>query len=255
MSAPVAVASGTGNNGATGSATGGKGQTFEAWAGVDAANAGWSVYGGVTAAPFSDVRSDGFRVRSSAGHSRYSYGRAYFDPFRRQLVWAKFDGRATSTDVLLGYQQSFGPVIVKLFAGLASEQHTILPGKNTTLAFDADNTVQGDKIGAKLVLETWTRLGDWGFVQADMNWSQPFDTYGGRLRLGYRLDPNWSAGLEAAAHARPLDQGRPLNLGARTGAFLRFEWTNGEVSLSSGVDGNRDEVDGIYGSLNATFRF
>lgn len=222
---------------------------YEAWAGIDGAGTNWSAYGGLNAALFGDIRENGWRLRSSGGYGRYSYGRPIYDPFRRRLVTAEFHGEMTFTDVLLGYQQAFGPLIVKAYAGLTEEHHRVLAAAGSPLAIDDENAVQGAGRGVKLALETWVRLGEWGFVQTDVNWSQPFAAYSSRLRLGTRLNPAWSTGLETAIFGNANhDQGR-------AGAFLRFEWSRGEVSLSAGAGGDSHAITGAYGSLNAMLRF
>lgn len=222
---------------------------YEGWGGADGAGTSWSTYGGMNAALFGDIRENGWRLRTSGGYGRYSYQRPIYDPFRRRLVTAEFHGEMTFADALLGYQQAFGPLIVKAYAGLTEEHHAILPANGSPLAFDDENAVQGAGRGAKVALETWLRLGDWGFVQTDLNWSQPFAAYSARLRIGTRLNPAWSAGLESAAFGNANhDQGR-------AGAFLRFEWSRGEVSLSAGAGGDNHEITGGYGSLNAMLRF
>lgn len=222
---------------------------YEGWAGIDGVGASWSGYGGLNAALFGDIREDGWRLRSSGGYGRYRYQRPIYDPIRRRLVWAEFNGEMHFTDMLIGYSQAFGPVIVKAYAGLTEERHVVQPAAGSALTFDDENAVQGVGRGLKLALETWVRLGDWGFMQTDVNWSAPFEAYSGRLRGGYRLNPAWSVGLEAAVFGNANhDQGR-------AGGFLRFEWSGGEVSLSAGAGGDISAVQGGYGSLNAMLRF
>ncbi len=222
---------------------------YEAWGGVDGAGTSWSAYGGLNAALFGDIRENGLRLRSSGGYGQYSYRRPIYDPFRRRMIWAGFQGQMNFLDMLLGYQQAFGPLIIKAYAGLTEESHAVRPAGASGLAFDDENAVQGSKRGAKGALETWVRLGEWGFVQTDVNWSQPFQAYSGRLRLGHRLNPAWSWGLETAVFGNANhDQGR-------AGGFLRFEWSQGEVSLSGGAGGDQTEISGAYGSLNAMLRF
>ena len=155
---------------------------YEGWAGADVASGNWSVYGGMAAALSGDIREDGWRVRSSTGYGRYRYQRPAFDAANRRVVWPEFRGQMTFADALIGYQRTFGPTVVKAYGGIAEESHDVRPGAGSILAIDDENAVQGSRYGFKGVLETWTSLGDWGFVQADVNWSQPFQAYGGRLR-------------------------------------------------------------------------
>jgi hypothetical protein len=173
----------------------------------------------MVAALFSDVRENGVRVRTGASFGGYAY------------------------------QQAFGPVIVKAYAGYTEETHDIRPRSHGPLQFDEDNTVQGRRQGAKVVLETWTTLSERAFLQLDGSWSQPFESYGSRARLGYRVTPAWSVGVEASAY------GSSNHLGGRSGAFVRFEWAGGEVSLAAGAQGDEDAISAAYGSVSALVRF
>jgi hypothetical protein len=223
--------------------------TYEAAAGADGAGHSWSVYGGLTAAFFGDLREDGLRLRAGGGYGRYRYARPYFDSAQRRFVWPEFFGQQTSADLLIGYQFSFGPTTLKPYLGFTEENHRIVAGPDSPIAIDDENGVQGGKRGLKVVLETWTRLSDWGFLQADVNWSQPFESYGGRARLGYFLGSGWSTGVEAAAF------GNLNHDGGRAGAFLRYEWSRGEVSLSAGADGDHKHIGGGYASIGGLLRF
>ncbi len=223
--------------------------TYEANAGADGAGHSWSVYGGLTAAFFGDLREDGLRLRTGGGYGRYRYARPYFDPTKRRFVWPEFFGEQTSADLLVGYQLSLGPTTLKTYLGLTEESHRISAGSDSPIAIDDENGVQGTKRGVKVVLETWTRLSDWGFLQADANWSQPFESYGGRVRLGYLVGSGWSTGLEASAF------GNLNHDGGRAGGFLRYEWNRGEISVSAGADGDREHVGGAYASVGGLLRF
>lgn len=224
-------------------------QFYELSAGADAQPAFWSVYGSATAAIFGDIRSDGLRLRAAAGFGEYRYSRPYHDPAVGLKVDAPFRGRHTWVDTLVGYHMSFGPMTAKLFGGYTETDHAVRGAPGSPLALDADNRDQGSRRGAKVVLETWTRLQDWGFVQVDASWSQPLDAASARARLGLRLGSSWSTGLEVAAFGSPVpDQGR-------VGGFLRLEWERGEISISAGAAGTPDSVDGGYGTVSAAFRF
>jgi len=224
-------------------------RTYESWTGADAFASGWSVYGGLTAALFGDVRDSGWRLRSSLSLSSYRYTRSYWDSARQVEVGLRFDGRVREGDIMLGYQQQWGPLTLKLFAGIVDIDKVDRAEAGAPLLVDDENGLQGTSRGARLALETWTRLGDWGFLQADASWSQPLDAYSTRVRLGYRLTPHWSTGLEAAAFGNPVpDQGR-------AGAFLRFEWSRGEASLSAGAAGDDDGVTGAFATLGTLIRF
>ncbi len=215
--------------------------SYETWVGADAAGKAWSVYSGLAAAPFGDIRTDGLRLRSSMAYGQYAY--------KQHKTMADFRGTMTTADLLVGYQKQFGAVIVKGFVGGSAEQHEIVASGARLLAIDTENAVQGGRISIKAALETWISFGNTGFLQTDINWSEAFSAYGGRLRAGYRINPAFSTGLELAAH------GNINHDAGRAGAFLRFEWTQGEISASAGVAGNQNEITGPYGSISALFRF
>lgn len=222
---------------------------YEVSAGADGIGPTWSTYAALVAAPFGHIREDGFRLRTSAGYGEYRYTRPYFDPVQKRVVWLEFHGRQAFGDALIGYQTTIGPMVAKAFVGLSQEEHVLAAGAGSPISFDDENGVQGSRAGAKIVIETWTRLSDWGFLQADLNWSQPFEAYGARLRLGYLVGQGWSAGLETAAF------GNLNHDSGRVGGFTRFEWSRGEISLSAGAEGDRHDIRSLYGSIGSVFRF
>jgi hypothetical protein len=90
-----------------------------------------------------------------------------------------------------------------------------MQNQHTLASFDTENDVQGKRGGVKAALETWLSIGNTAFVQTDVNWSEVFNTYSGRLRLGYRLNPAFSLGLEGAAVGNAnYDAGRGGAFGA-----------------------------------------
>lgn len=212
----------------------------EVYGGADVGLHAWSVYAGTTMAPFGDIRFDGLRVRSATGYGAYRYSSPRWNGVRRRTV--PFEGRQATAELLVGWQQKFGPWVVKAFAGGSLEDHAILP-------VDIENQVRGERFGFKVALETWLSLGDWAFVQTETAWSQPFGAYNARVRVGYRLHPAWSAGVEGAIIGN-------INYDAgRVGAFARVESNIGEVSISGGVSGDRDANFGGYGTIGLLWRF
>jgi hypothetical protein len=223
-------------------------QMFEISAGMDTTAPGWSAYGGLVAALYGDVRQDGFRLRIGGGHGRYHYDQALTGaPAGASPI--RIHGQQDWFEALAGYQWSAGPTTVKLYGGLIDARYREAPDTGAAGILDPATPLRDSKHGLRLALETWTRLSDWGFLQADLNWSQPFEIYGGRIRLGYVLDPAWSTGLEAAAF------GNQSYDGGRVGAFARYTWDRGEISVSAGLDGDRDRLDSGYASVSALTRF
>lgn len=213
---------------------------YEASGGGDITAHSWSVYVAMTSGLFSDVREDGFRLRSTAGYGAYRYVSTRWTGLVNTPV--VFNGEQRFGDTLLGYHATLGALTLKGFAGVTQDLQAITP-------YDIENPVQGTRLSVKLALETWLRLGDWGFVQADASWTRAYSTYASRLRLGWRATPEISTGLELAANANAAYES------GRAGLFARYEWERGEVSASGGAAGDRSGLAGGYGTLNLLLRF
>lgn len=179
----------------------------EMWSGGEAFQHVRSVYGGATVAPFGSVQDEGFRLRAVLGYADYGAGIAAFG------------------DLLIGYHVQLGPVTVKVFGGLTLTEHA--PGLDELFP-----ALQGTEHGGKGVVEAWWSITDQAWASADLSFGSTHMDYGGRIRLGWRLWPELSAGLEAGSGgtAEP-DLERDT---ARIGGFLRYEWATGEVSISGG---------------------
>lgn len=202
-------------------------QRVELWSGAEAFHRVWSLYGGGSFAPFGSIREDGLRVRAIAGYGDYGSGTVSF------------------ADLLIGDHRQFGSITVKIFAGLTVANH------------DADHPLsapQGAGLGGKAVLEAWWNITDRTWASADLSWGSLHNTYGSRARLGWRLSPEFSIGFEGGS-AGSLDTDI-----ARVGGFARYEWANGEASVSGGlaIDGPRSDWEashGAFGTFSVLTRF
>jgi hypothetical protein len=174
----------------------------ETWSGAEVFRRVWSVYSGATVAPFGGVQDDGFRLRGVVGYADYG------------------EGVTTFGDVLIGYHMQLGPVTIKVFGGLTVIQQ--LP----------DPSVPGPEYGGKGVLDAWWNITDQAWASADLSFGSTHMDYGGRIRLGWRLWPELSAGLEGGSGGTAQPDGQSDT--SRVGAFLRYEWATGEVSISGG---------------------
>jgi hypothetical protein len=192
---------------------GGRPQQFEAWTGAQAYRHVWSAYTGVTIAPFGTIEHDGWRLRIVGGYGADRYAGPSGTRFKAATSFA---------DVLAGYHSQLGPLTVKVFAGAAMLDRQIEPD-------DPVARIRGTDLGGKAALETWLNLGDRAWAAVDLSWASLHQDYSGRLRLGWRLTPGLSSGIEVGAVG---------NFDAdvlRTAAFLRYETASGEVSLTAGV--------------------
>jgi hypothetical protein len=215
-------------------------QNFEVWTGAEVFHQVWSLYAGATYAPFGSVRTDGFRIRAVAGYGAYSYASPRWTGTSTQLL--EFHGSTSFADLLAGYHQQLGPLTIKFFAGLTvADQNVDDP--------DAD---VGTHFGAKAVLETWWNITDRAWTSVDLSWTTLHDVYGARARLGWRFWPALSLGVEGGA------TGSWDYETTRIGGFVRYEWTNGEASLSGGLASDGSgwvDVHGPFATLNVLTRF
>ncbi len=196
------------------------GQHTELSAGAAVSQQYWSAYSGTTFAPFGALTEDGVRLRATGGYGAFHYSALRPSGGGGQLI--KYRGTASFGDLLVGYHQQIGALTLKLYAGAMASRHVIDP-------FDPEASVQGIGFGGKTVLETWWTLGEYAWASLDVSYGTLHDTYGGRLRLGWRLAPLLSTGIEVAA------DGNTDGDSGRVGAFVRYEWAQGEISASTGL--------------------
>ncbi len=232
-------------------------RNYEVFAGADVASHVWLAYSGVTLAPFADIHSDGLRLRVSGGMGEYRYlAQTRINDF----AMTSFHAQVSYAEALVGYLQRMGALTAKAFVGIAAIEHAIRP-------LDPQNRSQGFEYGAKAVVELWLNIGDKAWASLDVGWAQAHNTRSGRGRLGYRIAPQLSLGVEAGFN---LDrQGEYKITGevethrrdafdyARVGAFARYEWYGGEISASGGLLGDftEDKERSAYATVNWLTQF
>jgi hypothetical protein len=189
---------------------------FEVWTGAQAYRHVWSLYSGTSVAPFGSIQDDGFRLRLVGGYGSDTYSGG---------AGVKFTGATSFVDALAGYQRQLGPLTLKVFAGLMATDRQVSP-------YDPA-AVQGLGVGGKVVAEGWLNLGDRAWTAVDASWGSLHQSYDGRARLGWRLVPALSTGLEAGVH-KDVDSGI-----VRAAMFLRYELPSGEISISGGLANDR----------------
>lgn len=209
----------------------------QVWAGADISKNVWLVYSGVTIAPWGGMHDDGWRFRSAGGYGEYEYdGNDASGP-------ARFHAQTYYADLLVGYLKRFGDLTAKGFVGASIISHDISP-------LDPETVAIGEEVGVKGVIELWLNIGASAWGQLDLSWSSAHNTRAARGRLGYRVWPKLSLGLEGGLNmdsqgacrmdalsgsgcrslsGDPIDGTELLDY-ARAGAFARYEWGQGEVS-------------------------
>ncbi len=231
----------------------------EIWAGADVSQNVWLLYSGVTIAPWSGIYDPGLRVRAAGAFGGYSYSDRVANedpdgPVRRPV---RFHAQTYVSDILIGYLARFGELTAKAFIGASMIGHDISPTDDETVAI-------GTEVGLKGVLELWLNIGERGWGSLDLSWSEAHETRSARARLGYRIQPELSIGLEGginldaqgvcridgpgASGCKAMDETRsdPAELldYVRIGVFVRYEWGVSEASLSAGAWGNSWQQDG-----------
>jgi len=234
----------------------------EAWTGIDAARDQWLAYSGMTIAPWSrDIYSDGLRLRLGGGYGQYGYdGLAprspCGDPTKNDACaegdreQRRYRVQHAYAEMLVGYYLRLGALTAKAFAGasMSSEQHLVKDP-----AIDRDGT----KYGFKGAIELWLDMNSRSWTSLDVSYATARDETSGRWRAGWRVAPHVSVGPELR-YDKNIETGDD-NWNGRSGLFVRYDWTGGEVSVAGGVSGrvyNWDATDvSPYGTLNVLFQF
>lgn len=195
---------------------------WEMFSGFEASNNYASGYVGGGYA-FGNLYAPGWRVRAVGAYGRYHYDGALFDG--SDYVGTTFDGQAGFASAQVGYQFRPGAVIVKLFAGIEAEDQHIEPR-------DPNNSVQGSEVGLRLVAETWYDISSRWFLSADASYGTAFQEYCSLARVGFRVRPKLSLGVEGGALGNEeYDAGRG-------GGFVRVNFRELEATLSGGFTGD-----------------
>jgi hypothetical protein len=197
---------------------------FEFWAGAEAFKHAWSLYSGTTVAPFAGIQQDGLRLRMVGGYGAYNYAGPRAVGVGSQTV--NFKGNVAFTDVLVGYHKQLETLTIKVFAGVTTAQHRVQPD-------DPETTIRGPGLGGKAALEAWWTMSDRAWSSVDVSWGSLHATYAARGRLGWRIVPTLSAGLEVGGAGN-----RECDI-VRAGGFLRYEWESGELSASGGLSSDK----------------
>ena len=234
----------------------------QAWSGADVHSNGWLMYAGATVAPYSDIYSDGLRLRATTGYGGYGW-QGKTDPDRPLIAQPKGNATTDYADLLVGYYKQMGPATVKAFIGAAMIEHHLGDINCRDNICDPETVrrelVHGTDWGPKASFEIWLNLGSDAFASFDASYTTAHDTFSSHTRLGYRVLPTVSAGIEGAVNANAknnfLSEHDP---DYRGGLFVRYEWFTGEVAVSGGfVTGDFGNIseNSLYATLNYATHF
>lgn len=224
--------------------------------GADATTHVWLLYSSTTISPFSDLWSDGLRLRLGGGYGQYHYSGDRRPAGAKSARSFDFKAQTSFTDVLAGYLWRLGPLTVKAFAGASMISHTIAP--------DDPIASTGTKFGPKGALELWLNLGANAWTSLDASFTTAHTTYAVHSRTGYRVLPTLSIGPEAAINGsagRSADDGGstgmldPAHRDVRIGGFVRYEWFGGEASLAGGLSTDLENRRDPYVTVNWLTQF
>lgn len=192
------------------------------------------------------------RLRFGSGYGQYHYDT--LPPARGDCRYGfgdgrtrRIEGKASFIDILAGYQATIGGTVAKAFAGIAIDDQELSPA-------DICNPTAGRAQGVKLAAETWTELTPAIWLALDGSWSSAHGAYSARSRLGFRVLPRLSLGLEDGV------AGSTGGYLLRSGVFARYDWSGGEVSLSGGLASDRLDFrgatrDDAWAAVSVLFRY
>lgn len=196
---------------------------WETSSGFETSNNYASGYVGAGYAFGKGLQSTGWRARIVGAYGRYHYDGALFDGANYRDV--TFNGQMGFAAAQIGYQFRPGTAFVKLYAGIEAEDQRIEPR-------DPNNSVQGTEVGLRLTAETWYDIAPRWFLSADASYGTAFQEYWSLARVGFRIRPKLSLGVEGGALGNEeYDAGRG-------GGFIRVNFTRLEATLSGGFTGD-----------------
>lgn len=212
---------------------------FEAYTGADYAGRGIGLNSNAIWSIFGPVAAPGIRLRVGALASVYGgKGANVFS-----TAFLPSDIKAIS-DIMLGYQMNYGSLWLKLYAGAAYQNHTML-------IWDVGQTPTGESWGAKAAIETWWRVSERTWTSINMSWLQLNNESSLYSRLAYEVlqfDAGAvSLGGEAGAtlnDANTFKGGRRLNRyddNLRGGGLINLRYGTHDLTVSGGLaQDNRD---------------
>ena len=197
-----------------------------------------TVWAGAVIALNGDFGRDGFLLRGLGVYSAYDYLSA----------GGTIDGDLAFFDAMIGYQILRPALRVAAYVGLEYQDHELSP-------FDPTNRVVGSETGVKVAGDVTLGHGQQLFANISAAYSDVFDTWFTRLRIGYNYQ-NFTFGPEGQIGGNISYQAE------RLGGFvtMRVPDTSVEITLSAGKEFNDDGglfagEDGGYGQINLGYSF
>lgn len=192
----------------------------ELFSGGDLTSNSAFAYFGLAWALGRDVREGGMRLKLLLGRGGFDY-RTTLPGLTAE---SSIEGDVSLVQAMAGYQWRRGAWTIKGYAGVAWEDHSVLPN-------DPSNSVRGAEAGLIGQIELWRNIGSRGFGSLDASYTRTFDGYFIQGRLGRRVSQRLSLGLEGAGLGNEeYDNGRG-------GGFVRLHLRGTELTVSGGVSG------------------
>lgn len=206
-----------------GAAEAGEDRHTELFTGFEVTDNAQSGYLGVGYAFRNGLYESGWRLRAVGSLGDYDYRRDESAGGAPGVL--TFEGESHFGAGLVGYQLRAGSLTLKLFGGVEAVEQRIQPR-------DPLNSVQGTELGARVVAESWYEISPRWVASLDAAYGTAFEDYWSLARIGYRLRPKLTLGLEGGALGnQEYDAGRG-------GGFGRIEFSDLQVTLSGGYSGN-----------------
>jgi hypothetical protein len=212
----------------------------EGWSGASVMGNATSLFAGTTYALTGDIEQPGWRVRSQAGLTYFTY-RKWIKGLDGP-EHAKMAGRKQRTDFLVGYHYQWRRLIIKAFVGISSE-------RRVSDLLDNDFTPIGISYGGKAALDAWLALADGRWLAASTSWASSANAFQASLRTGFGVLDDLDLGLETEVG------GDDTYKVGRLGGFAT--WRLGEVGITvaGGATSGFDLDIGPYGTLNLFLRY
>lgn len=200
------------------------------FSGADIASDSQFGWAGLVTAPFGALDRDGGRFRIAGGAGRYRYDTG-------AVPGGVNEGRVATAEILFGFRRGTGNTIATAYLGANVEDQNLR-------ASDPGNPTAGTAVGAKVLLEFFSRLTPEWIVRASAAASTVHRRYSARAAVAHELPSGFAVGLEGSVH------GDRRYVEPRAGVFVRTTFGRSTVTLSGGALSNSDKGGGLYTTLS-----